>query len=181
MRVGRQVTSVVATATMLTVGGAACGKPSEEASTTTEKPAVAFVVPNTSLNFAKEMATGFGSGVRQVGGVDYQIVGTVRNDNAGEAKLFKDVIDTGKADDGISLFMQASDVFAPLMAEAHRKNIPMIAVDNRPDPTSKIELFVGNDNYALGYRPLPRARSSSARRCPAYRCWTCGRRVSATA
>jgi ribose transport system substrate-binding protein len=129
---------------------AACSNNAEVAPARAGKPAVAFVVPNTSLNFAVEMADGFGAGVRQVGGVDFSIVGTARNDSAGEAKLFEDVIKTGKADDGISLFMQATDLFAPLIQEAHAKKIPMIAVDNKTDSTAKIELFVGNDNYALG-------------------------------
>jgi len=111
---------------------------------------VAFVVPNTSLNFAMEMADGFAAGVREVGGVDYSIVGTPRNDNAGQAKLFGDLVTTGKADGGISLFQQAADIFAPLIAKAHAEKIPMIAVDNRMDTTAKIDLFVGNDNYALG-------------------------------
>jgi ribose transport system substrate-binding protein len=131
----------------LALGAAGCG---QAAKAPARKPTVAFVLPSTELNFAAEMATGFGSGVRQVGGVDFMIEGTARMDNAGEAKIFKDLIESGKARDGISVFMQAADLFAPLIADAHTKNIPMIAVDNRMDSTSNVDLFVGNDNYALG-------------------------------
>jgi ribose transport system substrate-binding protein len=145
----RFVGSVAVSAALL-VASTACQQSAQVKSDRSNKPAVAFVLANTSLNFAMEMAAGYGAGVRQVGGVDFSIVGPPRNDNAGQAKLFEDLITTGKADGGIALFQQAADIFAPAIAKAHAENIPMIAVDNRTDATAKIDLFVGNDNYALG-------------------------------
>jgi ribose transport system substrate-binding protein len=109
-----------------------------------------MVVPSTEQNFAKEMAIGFGVGVKQVGGVEHMVAGTARMDPAGEAKVFQDLVKSKKAAAGITLFMHAADVFAPLIAEARAQNVPMIAVDNKFDATSKVPLYVGNDNYALG-------------------------------
>jgi ribose transport system substrate-binding protein len=114
------------------------------------RPSVAFVVPSTELNFAKEMGDGFRFAVTQVGGVDFTVAGPPRNDNPGQAKIFQDIVRGGKANDGISLFMQAADLFAPLVSEAHAKKIPMIAVDNQMDRTAKVDLLIGNDNYELG-------------------------------
>src|SRR5256885_2317517 len=139
-----------AVAVALALGVAGCAKSAPEPKPAADRPSVAFVVPSTDLNFAKEMATGFGFGVSQVGGVDFTVAGTSRMDNAGEAKIFEDLVKNKKADAGISVFMQAQDLFAPLIADAHTRNIPMIAVDNRMDATSKVDLFVGNDNYKLG-------------------------------
>ena len=139
-----------AVAVALALGVAGCTKSAPEPKPAADRPSVAFVVPSTDLNFAKEMATGFGFGVSQVGGVDFTVAGTSRMDNAGEAKIFEDLVKNKKADAGISVFMQAQDLFAPLIADAHTRNIPMIAVDNRMDATSKVDLFVGNDNYKLG-------------------------------
>jgi len=131
------------------LGAAGCGggDAKEESSAT---PKVAFVVVSTQLNFAKEMTTGFGAGVKQVGGVEYTIAGPARMDNAGEAKIFQDLVASNDASAGISVFMQASDLFAPLIADARAKNVPMIAVDNKMDPTFKVDLYIGNDNYLLG-------------------------------
>jgi ribose transport system substrate-binding protein len=141
--------SVVAAGVGLLLGTtAACGHESEPAAS--GPPRVAFVVVSTELNFAKEMAAGFGAGVEQVGGVEYTVTGPARMDNAGEAKIFQDLVASGDANDGISVFMQASDLFAPLIADAHGKRVPMIAVDNKMDATFKVDLFIGNDNYLLG-------------------------------
>lgn len=132
------------------VGPAGCTQADAETTKPAKTPVVAIVVPSTEQNFAKEMAAGFGAGVKQVGGVEYLVAGTTRMDSAGEAKVFQDLVRSKKAAAGITLFMHAADVFAPLIAEARAQNIPMIAVDNKLDPTSKVPLYVGNDNYALG-------------------------------
>jgi ABC-type sugar transport system substrate-binding protein len=109
------------------------------------KPSIAFVLPSTQLNFTQEMAIGFRWGARQVGGVDFTVAGPPRLDNAREAKILQELIESNKAADGISLYAQVADLFAPVIARAHEKNIPMIAVNGRMDPSAKVELFVGND------------------------------------
>ena len=155
MKACSRTAAAVTLTVALVIGAAGCSKSEPESefesgSAPEAKPAVGFVLPSTELNFAKEMATGFESAVKKVGGVDSTIAGTARMDNAGEAKIFEELVKTGKAQDGISVFMQAADLFAPLIAQANAKKIPMIAVDNKMDATSKVELYVGNDNYELG-------------------------------
>ena len=134
----------------LALGGAGCSGADEPTGGSGRNPTVAFVVPVTELSFAKEMTAGFIYGVRTTGGVESMVTGTPRMDKAGEAKIFEQVVKSGQADAGISLFMHAADIFAPLVTEAHKKKIPMIAVDNPMDATGEIKLFVGNDNYVLG-------------------------------
>jgi ribose transport system substrate-binding protein len=148
MSIGTRGILRLAAGMCLVLGVVGCGNGGKTESTT--KPRVAFVLVSTDLNFAKEMSTGFEAGVKQVGGVDCTVAGPSRMDNAGEAKIFQELLRSNQAKDGISLFQQAAEIFAPLIAEAHAKDIPMIAVDNKMDTTSKVDLFVGNDNYALG-------------------------------
>jgi len=153
MQSGSRTIGALAMTLGVTLGIAGCGeaestRPAASAGTTT--PRVAFVGVANEQNFDKEMATGFTVAVRQVGGVESSVEGPARMDNAAEAKVFEEVLRTGKAPDGVTMHMQAADLFAPLLADAHAKNIPIIAVDNKMDPTSGVELYVGNDNYMLG-------------------------------
>lgn len=135
---------------MVLLTGTGCGRFSSEPANTAGEPNVAFVVPNTSLSFAKTMADGFAAGVRQVGGVNFSIVGTPRNDSAGQAKLLDELISSGRADGGIALFQQATDLFSPLVTKGQERGIPIIAVDNKMDGTNDVGLFIGNDNHLLG-------------------------------
>lgn len=143
----------VAASTVLAIAG--CG--TAESTTTAPgrttgpgtTPVVALVLPGTEQNFAREMGAGFTAGVQQVGGVEAVVKGTSRMDTSGEAKILDDLIKS-KGAAGISLFMQAASVFAPLIADARAQGIPMIAIDNKFDETTKVPLFIGNDNYALG-------------------------------
>jgi ribose transport system substrate-binding protein len=138
----RPVTAVLA---MVLVAGLAGCSLSHSGS---KRPQVAFVIPNSQLNFASEMAEGFRAGVRQVGGVDQVVVGPPIVDGSKEVEMFNAQRRTAK--DGIAFVSLAPDLFAEPLAAAAKEGIRLIAVDNEPPPASNVKLFVGNDNYQLG-------------------------------
>jgi ribose transport system substrate-binding protein len=138
--------AVVLVACLAAVGLAACSKSTSH--NDGKPPKVAFVVANSALNFANEMAFGFRSGVRQVGGVDVEVVGPPIVDGPKQVQMFQDL--TKSAKDGISVFTLSPELFAAPLSDAGRSGVPLIAVDNQPPPSSNVTLFVGNDNYQLG-------------------------------
>jgi ribose transport system substrate-binding protein len=111
-------------------------------------PKVGFIVANSQLNFATEMANGFRAGVQDVGGVEDVVDGPPIVDGPRQLQMFEQM--KQDAADGISVFTLSPDLFAGPLAEAAADGIPIIAVDNQPPPSSNITLFVGNDNYQLG-------------------------------
>src|SRR5439155_3884234 len=129
----------------LASGQVACSSPSKTEGQTRR---VAFVVANSQLNFANEMAIGFRNGVGQVHGVEQTVVGPPTVDGPKELQMFQD--QTKNSKDGVSVFTLSPDLFAAPMADAAKDGVPLIAVDNPPPPSSNVKLFVGNDNYALG-------------------------------
>jgi ribose transport system substrate-binding protein len=62
--------------------------------------------------------------------------------------MFQKATTSAKA--GISVFTLTPELFAAPLADAARKGIPIVAVDNPPPPSSNVSLFVGNDNLKLG-------------------------------
>jgi ribose transport system substrate-binding protein len=126
--------------------GSACAKESGGGS---EVHQVAFVVPSTQLDsFTSEMADGFRSGVKQVGGVEQVVEGPENVDGQRQLQIFQDLTKTNK--DSISVFTLQPDLLAQPVAQAAKDGIPLIAVDNRLPPSSNVKLFIGNDNKALG-------------------------------
>ncbi|MDT5036138.1 MAG: ribose transport system substrate-binding protein [Micromonosporaceae bacterium] len=109
---------------------------------------VAFVMSNTQLNFATEMADGFRFGVKHVGGVETVVEGPTLVDGQQQLEMFQAL--TKSSPDGISVFTLTPDLLAQPLADAGKSGIPLIAVDNQPPPSSNVKLFVGNDNYRLG-------------------------------
>src|SRR5436309_4592503 len=90
----------------LAVGQAACSSaPKAEGKT----HRVAFVIANSQLNFANEMAIGFRDGVGQVGGVEQTVVGPPTVDGAKELQMFQD--QTKDSKDGVSVFTLTPDLF----------------------------------------------------------------------
>src|SRR5690349_18696085 len=65
-------------------------------------PKVAFVVANSQLNFANEMAVGFRIGVAEVGGVEQTVVGPPTVDGPKQLQMFQD--QTKDSKDGVSVF-----------------------------------------------------------------------------
>jgi ribose transport system substrate-binding protein len=129
----------------LIIGQAGCSGSASDDGTVRK---VTFVIPNSQLNFATEMADGFRSGVSQVGGVEEDVVGPPVVDGPKQLKIFQNSMKDSK--DGISVFTMNPELLAGPMADAARAGIPLIAVDNPPPPSSNVKLFIGNDNYLLG-------------------------------
>jgi ribose transport system substrate-binding protein len=109
---------------------------------------VGFVVANKQLNFSQEMSLGFMFGVNHVGGVSSKVDGPNIVDGPRQLTLFRDMVTV--APDGISVSTLTPDLFVEPMAEAIAAGVPVIAVDSPVLPSAGVELFIGNDNYALG-------------------------------
>lgn len=107
-----------------------------------------FAVANVSLNFALEMANGGKYAADDLGGIDLKVVGPATTDGPQEVQLFQNAITTAK--DGAVVENLAPDLFTRPYAQAVAKGIPIVALDTVPLPGSNVELYVGNDNYALG-------------------------------
>lgn len=122
----------------------ACGGDSAES--TPKK--LTFIVPNTTQNFAKEIAAGYVSGVKQVGGVEAIIAGPVNNDAAKQVQDFEAarVATPG----GIAVQATSPELFVGPLAAAAKDGIPLVAVNTAPASGSGVKLYVGNDNFELG-------------------------------
>jgi ribose transport system substrate-binding protein len=109
---------------------------------------VGFVVPNKQLNFSQEMSLGFMAGVNHVGGVSPKVDGPNIVDGPRQLTLFRDMVTV--APDGVSVFTLTPDLFVGPIAETIAAGVPVIAVDSPLLPSAGVELFIGNDSYALG-------------------------------
>ncbi len=109
---------------------------------------VSFVVADNRLNFAVEMMDGFRTGADQVGGVREVVVGPPQMNGPREAQLFDSV--PKNARDGVAVFTLSPKLLDTRLTSAVRSGVPVIAVDNPPDPGTHVSLFIGNDNYQLG-------------------------------
>lgn len=107
-----------------------------------------FVVANVSLNFAREMADGGTAAGAAAGGVEVQVAGPATTDGPQEVQIFQNTLITSP--DGVVIENLAPDLFTRAQAQAIDKGIPVIALDTIGLPGSKIETYVGNDNYDLG-------------------------------
>jgi ribose transport system substrate-binding protein len=139
----RQVTFAAAVATLALT--AACGSPHAGSGAA---DTVAFVMANSQLSFAQEMALGFQAGVAAVGGVRAEVTGPGIVDGPREVQLFQAAMTT--APSGVSLFTLDSDLFSEPLGSAAKAGIPVIAVDNPLPVGTGATLFVGNDNLELG-------------------------------
>ncbi|SHN41879.1 sugar ABC transporter substrate-binding protein [Cryptosporangium aurantiacum] len=109
---------------------------------------MSFVVANISLNFALEMANGGKFAAEEAGGIDLKVVGPATTDGPQEVQMFQNTITTNR--DGAVVENLAPDLFTRPYAQAVDKGIPIVALDTVPLDGSKVELYVGNDNYELG-------------------------------
>jgi len=107
-----------------------------------------FVVANVSLNFAREMADGGVAAGKDAGGVEVQVAGPPTTDGPQEVQIFQNTLITSP--DGAVIENLAPDLFTRAEAQAIDKGIPLVALDTIGLPGSKIETYVGNDNYDLG-------------------------------
>ncbi|GAB3427946.1 sugar ABC transporter substrate-binding protein [Flindersiella endophytica] len=107
-----------------------------------------IVVANNSLNFAREMYEGATEAAKHAGNVDFKVVGPTTTDGPAEVQLFENL--TVTSPDGIIVENLAPPLFTRPEARAVGKGIPIVALDTSPTEGSKVNFYVGNDNYELG-------------------------------
>jgi ABC-type sugar transport system substrate-binding protein len=107
-----------------------------------------IAVPNNSLNFAREMYQGATSAAQHAGNIDFKVVGPPNTDGPAEVQLFQNLVVTHR--DGVILFNLDPPIFTRPAAQAVDQGVPVVALDTAPTPGSKVDFFVGTDNYELG-------------------------------
>jgi ribose transport system substrate-binding protein len=147
LRHRRTAALAVGLAALLAASACGSGSGSGSGSSGGSKKMV-FAVANVSLNFALEMANGGKYAVDDVGGIDLKVVGPATTDGPQEVQLFQNALTTSK--DGAVVENLAPDLFTRPYAQAVQRHIPVVALDTVPLPGSNVNLYVGNDNYALG-------------------------------
>jgi ABC-type sugar transport system substrate-binding protein len=127
---------------------AACGGSGSSSSGGPKRLKMGIAVPNNSLNFAREMYQGATSAAQHAGNIDFKVVGPPNTDGPAEVQLFQNLAVTHT--DGIVLFNLDPPIFTRPAAQAVDQGIPIVALDTAPTPGSKMDFFVGTDNYELG-------------------------------
>jgi ribose transport system substrate-binding protein len=107
-----------------------------------------IAVANNSLNFAREMYQGATVAAQKAGKVNFKVVGPPNTDGPAEQQLFTNL--TVTSPDGIVLENLDPPIFTRPAAEAVGKGIPVVALDTAPTDGSRVDFYVGNDNYNLG-------------------------------
>jgi ribose transport system substrate-binding protein len=144
----RRGTAALSVGVAALLAATACGSGSGSGSSGGGSKKMVFAVANVSLNFALEMANGGKFAVDDVGGIDLKLVGPATTDGPQEVQLFQNALTTSK--DGAVVENLAPDLFTRPYAQAVQRGIPVVALDTVPLPGSNVNLYVGNDNYALG-------------------------------
>lgn len=135
-------------AVAVTMPLAACGSSETGDKTTSDELNVGMAVANISLNFAASMVDGAEQAADHNKKVSLKVVGPPNTDGPAEERLFTSLSKT--ATDGIVLENLDPPIFTRPAAKAVDAGVPVIALDTSPTPGSKVETYVGNDNYALG-------------------------------
>ena len=139
---------VTCVASLLALSVAACGSDGGGGSGSEEELHVGMAVANISLNFASSMADGAKQSAAHSKNVDLKVVGPPNTDGPAEQQLFSALVKTQT--DGVVLENLDPPIFTRPAAQAADAGVTVVALDTSPTPGSKIELYVGNDNYELG-------------------------------
>ena len=139
---------VTCVASLLALSVAACGSDGGGGSDSDEELHVGMAVANISLNFASSMADGAKQSAAHSKNVDLKVVGPPNTDGPAEQQLFSALVKTQT--DGVVLENLDPPIFTRPAAQAADAGVTVVALDTSPTPGSKIELYVGNDNYELG-------------------------------
>ncbi|WP_239145201.1 sugar ABC transporter substrate-binding protein [Actinoplanes couchii] len=110
-------------------------------------PAV-LVVAGRQVDFVKELSAGFAEGVRRVPGIQHRTIGPDDVDNAAEMRMIRGFLD-GKHG-SVSLFTFAPELFADSLGKAVTAGTALVALHSIPAPGSRVPLYIGNDNLAIG-------------------------------
>jgi ABC-type sugar transport system substrate-binding protein len=113
----------------------------------TPEPAV-LVVSGRQVDFVSELSAGFVEGVQRVSGVAYRTAGPDVVDNASQLRILQDLL--GGRRGSITVFTFAPELFANALGGAASAGTPVVALHSVPAPGSRVPLYVGNDNHALG-------------------------------
>ena len=149
MSASRAFTLASAGVLCLGLGVAACGTSGDEGGGGgTGKLHMGIAVANVSLNFAIEMSDGAKQAAADDGNVDFQVVGPPDTDGPAEVQLFQNLVTTAR--DGVILENLDPPIFTRPAADAVDRGVPVVALDTSPTDGSKVEFYVGNDNYDLG-------------------------------
>ncbi len=136
-----------ALAAFLVLGlAAACSGSGGDSST--KKLKMGIAVANNSLNFAREMYQGATSAAQHDGHIDFKVAGPPNTDGPAEVQLFQNLGVTQT--DGLVLFNLDPPLFTRPSAQIVGQGIPVVALDTAPPPGSRVDFFVGTDNYELG-------------------------------
>ncbi|TYB40040.1 sugar ABC transporter substrate-binding protein [Actinomadura chibensis] len=141
------VAAAVAVLLATALGAAACGDGAGSGGKS-GKLKMGIAVANYSLNFAREMYEGATEASKQAGNIDFKVVGPPNTDGPAEQQLFQNLTVTHP--DGIVLENLDPPIFTRPAAQAVQKGIPIVALDTAPTKGSKVDFYVGNDNYELG-------------------------------
>lgn len=139
---------VVGTCAAVTVTLAACSSSAGSGSGSGKTLHLGMAVANISLNFASEMVDGAKQAVAHSKNVNLKVVGPPNTDGPAEESLFQTL--TSTATDGIVLENLDPPIFTRPAAQAVQKGITVVALDTSPTDGSKVDFYVGNDNYELG-------------------------------
>jgi ABC-type sugar transport system substrate-binding protein len=149
MSAGRRRLLAGAGVLCLGLGVAACGGDSSAGSGSgSGKLHLGIAVANVSLNFAIEMSDGAKQAATDDGNVDFQVVGPPDTDGPAEVQLFQNLVTTAR--DGVILENLDPPIFTRPAADAVDRGVPVVALDTSPTDGSKVDFYVGNDNYDLG-------------------------------
>lgn len=110
-------------------------------------PAV-LVLAGRKADLAHEMSVGFVEGVRRVPGAEHRTIGPDDIDNTAQMRMIRGFLD-GKHG-SISIFTFAPELFAGSLGQAVAAGTPVIALNSVPAPGSRVPLYIGNDNLAIG-------------------------------
>jgi ribose transport system substrate-binding protein len=109
---------------------------------------VAYLSAGLTAPFMVQMTEGYRFGVGQVPGVTPKVAGPKVIDPVEQMKVMQELVRQGTP--SISLSVPFAEMSEDAVEDAAAKNIRLIAIDTPPLPGSPVQLFVGNDNYAMG-------------------------------
>ncbi|RLV47695.1 sugar ABC transporter substrate-binding protein [Nocardioides mangrovicus] len=133
---------------VMALGLSACGSSGGSGSSSDKKLELGMAVANISLNFASSMADGAKQAAAHSKNVDLKVVGPPNTDGPAEQALFSSLVKT--ATDGVVLENLDPPIFTRPAAQAVQSGVKVVALDTSPTDGSKVDLYVGNDNYELG-------------------------------
>ncbi|MDP5183643.1 sugar ABC transporter substrate-binding protein [Blastococcus sp. BMG 814] len=129
---------------------AACGSGGDAASGggSAEEADLSFVYATSTINAMQEMANGAREAAGEREGVNYSEAAPAGINGPQQVQMFQSAMQTSR--DGIAFETLTPDLFTRPLEQATSSGIPIVSIDTRPPEGSGVELFVGNDNEAVG-------------------------------